>query len=196
MRLIFENNDVSCFYKEKGEHTLDSANSQKSDIMCLYRLDCCTSGLVVFAKSAVVFEKIKALQKEDKIVKTYVAKVENSQKLSEFHFPYTIETFFRPYGEGRIKVMPVCLSDIKKYRNKDLTKHSYVSKITSLDDDIATVEITRGFRHQIRSHLAFLGCPICGDTLYGYRGNSDVRPLAIELVCKKIVIPNILEYSL
>lgn len=196
MRLLFENKDLRCFYKESGEHTLKTSNSVKDESMCLYRLDYCTSGIVVCAKNKTVFDTIKQLQQKDMIIKTYVSRVQNSKVLSKFNCPFKIETYFRPYKEGRIKVKPVQEKEFKKYKNKDVTERKYISTVINTDDDNVTVQITRGFRHQIRSHLSFLGCPIIGDTLYGYNGLEDKKPERIELVCQGIIIPGIFEYSL
>ncbi len=43
------------------------------------------------------------------------------------------------------------------------------ARIIARADDRALAEgaIPRGFRHQVRAHLAFLGYPILGDALYG-----------------------------
>ena len=41
-------------------------------------------------------------------------------------------------------------------------------KIMSMDRDTVQVEckIAKGFRHQVRCHLAWLGLPVIGDKLY------------------------------
>jgi len=50
------------------------------------------------------------------------------------------------------------------------TKDIYRSEITLIERDadhvITQVKILRGYRHQIRSHLAYIGLPIVGDPLY------------------------------
>jgi 23S rRNA pseudouridine1911/1915/1917 synthase len=38
---------------------------------------------------------------------------------------------------------------------------------------IYNLRIRRGFRHQIRCHLAWIGEPILYDTLYGWEGRPD-----------------------
>ena len=70
---LFENDDLYALYKEKARHTLSDKDSSKDDTLCLYRLDECTSGILVYAKNEDAFNALKELQADDKILKTYVA---------------------------------------------------------------------------------------------------------------------------
>jgi 23S rRNA pseudouridine1911/1915/1917 synthase len=105
--------------------------------------------------------------------------------------PFVIESFFRPYGPGRKQVRPVqalpqTLSVGEARRRRDLATDKgacYKTEIISIAGtgpecfaekrDSAgreyafTVRIRRGFRHQIRCHLAWAGFPILNDPLYG-----------------------------
>ncbi|MDR2729643.1 MAG: hypothetical protein LBB81_01935 [Treponema sp.] len=99
-----------------------------------------------------------------------------------------IESFFRPFGPGRKQVRPVT-EDGKKHKEAAKDKGSFyktyitgvsainppdtgtindikVSLIPCIKNYIFTVQIKRGFRHQIRCHLAWIGFPIKGDPLY------------------------------
>ena len=42
--------------------------------------------------------------------------------------------------------------------------------------------LARGFRHQIRAHLAWIGLPILGDPLYGGANDARLRLYAVRLV--------------
>ena len=50
-----------------------------------------------------------------------------------------------------------------------------------LDDDfqddraLVRLQLLTGRTHQIRVHMAFIGCPVVGDTVYGYRRKQRVR---------------------
>jgi len=88
--------------------------------------------------------------------------------------PFFIESFFRPYGQGRKLVRPV-IDDSKKH--KEIAKDKggfYKTEISNINDNIFTVRIKRGFRHQIRCHLCWIGYPIVNDPLYssGYSHNK------------------------
>jgi 23S rRNA-/tRNA-specific pseudouridylate synthase len=43
------------------------------------------------------------------------------------------------------------------------------------------LRLSRGFRHQIRAQLAWIGLPIAGDLLYGGAPNERLRLYAIRL---------------
>ncbi|HEX4910224.1 MAG TPA: pseudouridine synthase, partial [Permianibacter sp.] len=53
---------------------------------------------------------------------------------------------------------------------------------------LAEVLIDTGRKHQIRRHLAGIGCPVLGDPQYG-EGNSDVRGLQLFAVQLKFYCP-------
>lgn len=185
MKIIYENQAFYCTYKDKGEHTLISSNSKTDTSLCLYRLDYCTSGILVFAKTEEEYQRLKKMQADNKITKYYTAVTEN-----EFinPLPFAITTYFRPYGEGRKKVKCVTEEERAKLKNKDVTKTPYTTTIIKKDNLTLTCMITKGFRHQIRCHLAFLGSPIKGDTLYN---KENVFAEKIKLECVGVNIDGV-----
>jgi len=80
--------------------------------------------------------------------------------------PFIIESYFRPFGKGRKQVRPV-IEDGKKHKEiaKDKTGF-YRTEIININKNIITARINRGFRHQIRCHLCWIGFPIKNDSLY------------------------------
>jgi 23S rRNA pseudouridine1911/1915/1917 synthase len=84
--------------------------------------------------------------------------------------PFYIESAFRAYGPGRKAVRP-CVSGTA-YR-------TMLKTVKALDSGLlyAELSLTKGFRHQLRCHLAWIGLPIRGDGLYGGSGSG---PLALK----------------
>jgi len=93
---------------------------------------------------------------------------------------FVIESFFRPFGPGRKQVRPVANTAVDDCRSKTAKDRSglYRTEITGVsarnlcgggsgDGLRFTVRLRRGFRHQVRCHLAWIGCPILNDPLYG-----------------------------
>lgn len=155
----------------------------------VHRLDTATRGLLLAALTQSAFENFEAQQKNGSFVKYYCAYCDAYGAASSFSptktLPFYIESRFRPYGEGRKKVKPVFEHagkfDIKKagttvYRTEiisvnmlnDDEKDTFVQSGFSDIKKSARVlcRINRGFRHQVRAHLASIGLPVIGDALY------------------------------
>ncbi|GHV94018.1 RNA pseudouridine synthase [Spirochaetia bacterium] len=153
----------------------------------VHRLDFETQGLVLFAKNQQSLESFQTQQEEGTFIKEYSALCLQRTSARPAGFPpppetpgsppFTIESFFRPFGPGRKQVRPV-IDGVHKERAADRggfykTGIIAVSASSSPDDKTAgnfysfTARIKRGFRHQIRCHLAWIGYPILNDPLYG-----------------------------
>jgi len=177
----------SASLKQKDGGTLFEWYSAQSPPVfdMMHRLDFETHGLVLFAKTEKSFEFFKALQDRGEFIKEYSAVCAKggcadsvladgfppSPVLDRFfepspEKPLVIESYFRPYGPGRKLVRPV-INDGKKHREIAADKGSfYKTEIACIDDNVFTVRIRRGFRHQIRCHLCWVGFPILNDPLY------------------------------
>lgn len=92
---------------------------------------------------------------------------------------YLVESRFRPYGRGRMRVAPVApemhlpsgievAPGLYKTRFKAIVCEREERPQTAINASrIFMASIRSGFRHQIRVHAAWSGIPILGDTLYG-----------------------------
>jgi 23S rRNA pseudouridine1911/1915/1917 synthase len=156
----------------------------------LHRLDFETNGLMLMAKNQSSLDYLLTLQDEGNFIKEYSAICyKNSALPSSFPPPpsgfplaefseqteFAIESFFRPFGPGRKQVRPVtdaCGKGQKK-THKEVAKDRggyYRTEIINVTEDeyyTFTIKLNRGFRHQIRCHLAWIGCPVVNDPLYG-----------------------------
>lgn len=168
----------------------------------LHRIDTETSGLLIIAATQDSYEKLLQLQKENKIKKYYSAlsnvDYENINKLggfpsSDFVYcknikEYNLESYFRFFGEGRKSVRPVTKNSngaaLKKL-GKPVLYNTNI-KIVENSCDLIRIEacITNGFRHQVRCHLAWMGLPIIGDSLY----NSNTDGEQLKFTASKIDI--------
>ena len=149
----------------------------------LHRLDTATDGLMVIAATQECYDFIMKEQAEGRFIKTYTAECDilpdNAKLLGGFPADIPIlpevSSYFRPYGEGRKEVRPVTENSGKAALSKLGKKKLYTTKIEiqKLSDTraIATCQITEGYRHQVRCHLAWAGYPVIGDQLY----NSDKK---------------------
>jgi 23S rRNA pseudouridine1911/1915/1917 synthase len=134
----------------------------------VHRLDRDTSGLVVVARTAEAFAALRAAFTEETVVKRYRACCARGEAA---RLPVSLETRFAPYGRGRSMVRVVLPDERSRRRLRLASGESYRTEAAWIagTEGRALIEarITRGFRHQIRAHLSFLGLPIFGDPLYG-----------------------------
>jgi len=148
----------------------------------LHRLDYETHGLMLLARNNLAMEALLEQQKQGKILKEYSALTGESGIVLP-GFPKEkpelqpgnateITSAFKAYGKGRKAVRPVLISDVKKNMSEKLYLTEVLeSKLTFIAGPGSCLSlrlrISKGFRHQIRSHLAWLGMPILNDALYG-----------------------------
>lgn len=151
----------------------------------LHRLDTPTSGLVLFARTQRAFDYLYSEQKASRIEKTYRVTISKEKRSLEGFPPYpykspmvssvNIESRFRAYGPKGRAVRPV--TDNKRYQDGPI--YSTFAKRES--DDTLLCTIRKGFRHQIRCHMAWCGCQIKGDELYGASPSSGFGLEAIAI---------------
>jgi len=138
----------------------------------LNRLDNETAGFLYFAKSKEAFEKYRRLQSEGKVNKRYIAQIIWTPKESAFEIDMPI--MHHKYKEDRM-IFVHSPKDEQKWRSKVHTPSTIVKVLhTDAATNITTllVGIYKGVRHQIRVHLAGIGYPVIGDTLYGNEKNT------------------------
>jgi 23S rRNA pseudouridine1911/1915/1917 synthase len=129
----------------------------------LHRLDTDTSGLVVVARSAEVFERLKAGLKEERVHKSYllVCKEAGLPDRGTIEFPIASH----PKDQRRVYA---CIHprDVVRYAPRP-AKTSYEVVRRGAEWALVGVEVARALRHQIRVHFAAIEHPLAGDVLYG-----------------------------
>ena len=153
----------------------------------LHRLDYETHGLMLIARSMTGMEALLEQQREGRILKEYsVLTVENKIALPGFpkekpcfvfgNSPLPdcqdgmlqkIESAFKPYGPGRKAVRPVPPGGNGKLYSTEILESRPVLDAGIPNYFSLKLRICKGFRHQIRCHLAWMGMPILNDGLYG-----------------------------
>lgn len=137
----------------------------------LHRLDLETSGIVIIALTRPCFIALREQFDSNKVNKEYTAVCTCAAEASKEQQLLHIESKFAPCGPGNKKVRIVLPSEGKKRVSRKISAEVYTTdaRVVMKSRNLVLVQarITRGFRHQIRAHLAFLGFPIIGDPLYG-----------------------------
>ena len=121
----------------------------------VHRLDRETSGVLLFARSAAARDRVQASW--DRVTKTYLAVVEGEPRPSEG----TIRNFLTEGDDLRVRA-----SAGPRPRSKEAVTRYRVAAAGN-GRAVVEVELGTGRKHQIRVHLAGLGCPVIGDRTYG-----------------------------
>ncbi|MBQ8418408.1 MAG: RluA family pseudouridine synthase [Phascolarctobacterium sp.] len=125
------------------------------------RLDRHTSGLVIFAKEPIVQHWLSQQQMD----KEYLAIITGDLPAQEG----IIEA---PIARKEGSIIERCVSANGKY-----AKTSYKMLAKRKDLTLVRVKLFTGRTHQIRVHMAHIGCPLFNDNLYGTPGPQSRHAL-------------------
>ena len=176
----------------------------------LHRLDYDTHGLMLIARNSKGMEALLAQQKDGRIIKEYSAlTAEKEVALPGFPkerpcFPtgeltlpecengikLRIESAFRPYGPGRKAVRPVLSGGDGKLYMTEILECRPVSEENLSHYYSFKLRLRKGFRHQIRCHLAWLGLPILNDCIYGGPPFGNGGLLALRAISIAFIDPS------
>jgi len=130
-----------------------------------HRLDRPTSGVLLFARTSKALARLNAMFKNKEMHKTYWAVVKNCpEKEEDTLVHYMLKNEKKNKSVARLKTFAHATEATLKYSLIAASKTYYLLEV---------VPIT-GRHHQIRAQLSAIGCPIKGDTKYGFdRPNKD-----------------------
>jgi len=138
----------------------------------IHRLDKDTSGIFLVAKNDKTLDFLQKQFQERKVKKKYLALVVGNLKNKEG----VIETLLGRSPKDRRK-QKVYLPYEPKARGKRTAVTKYKVLQSFENYDLIEVEPKTGRKHQIRTHFAYLGHPIAGDKLYGFRNQPTPQGL-------------------
>ena len=183
--IIYEDEDILAVNKPRNMPTHPSRNhytdTLANGVMHLYkdcdftfrvitRLDRDTSGIVIIAKNKYSAQILSSQMADNSFKKEYCAVCHNfiEKKQGSINAPIK-----RVEGSG-------ILREVNQSGKKALTNYLVIEEKNNMFL-VKLIPIT-GRTHQLRVHMAYMGCPIIGDNLYGSE-ESNVKTL---LHCRKV----------
>lgn len=128
----------------------------------VHRLDKDTSGLILIAKNDQAHRWLQSQFRDRKVDKTYLALVDGAPPTKQGRIEAAIGR--DPAHRKKLAVVPPGKGRLAISEFRTLEAFS--------DHTLLEVHPITGRTHQIRLHLAYLGCPITGDSVYGRRKSS------------------------
>jgi 23S rRNA pseudouridine1911/1915/1917 synthase len=132
----------------------------------VHRLDRDTSGLLVVAKSDLAHRRLAGAIERREVKRVYAALVWGHLRKS----PVDIEAPIARHPKERKRMT------VAQGGRHAVTHAAVVARFAHCD--LLRVRLGTGRTHQIRVHLAHVGCPIIGDREYSFGGSRRVTPSA------------------
>lgn len=197
--IIFENADLIVINKPAGMVVHPSAGHYRSTLVhaalahspemegvgseqrpgIVHRLDKDTSGLILIAKNDRSHRWLQDQFRLRRVRKEYLALVDG-------HPPTPNGRIEAPIGRDPVHRNKMAVLPAGKGReavSEYFTLHVY-EKYTFLK-----IHILTGRTHQIRLHLAFIGCPVVGDTVYGKKTTLPINRHFLHATLIEIRLP-------
>ena len=158
--IIYEDENVLIADKESGVNSeaVYADLARKRTCYFIHRLDRNTKGLLVFALTEQMEKALLSAFRERKVEKVYHALC--------FGCPEKEQAVLIAYWKKDEKKSLVRIFD-KTFEGAEKIVTQY--RILNQESGLSKLEVTlhTGKTHQIRAHLAHIGCPIVGDMKYG-----------------------------
>ena len=165
---------------EMVKHWIKMRYNKPGNVFCgvIHRLDRPVSGVLIFARTSKALPRMNKLFQERDVKKTYWAITKErpepiSGKIENFLLKDKSKNVSKAYNAKGRRTAGA---------KKSTTEYEVIGEIEQ--HNLIQVNPITGRPHQIRVHLAGIGCPIMGDLKYGFKNPSDDG--RIYLHCREI----------
>lgn len=184
-KVIYEDQNLLVIDKPAGQKTHPNQGEQNTALndcatylgyspYIVHRLDMLTHGLLLVAKNPAVVPILNRQLTNKTLHREYLAKVKLNKDLPDKG------TINEPIGHDP--------NDQRKRKIdskglKAITHYQIIKKDSSNQTALLKLTLETGRTHQIRVHLAYIGCPIIGDPLYNpdFKEGQELQLTAYQL---------------
>lgn len=155
----------------------------------VHRLDKETSGALIVAKNQRAFEHLKKQFQSQSVIKTYIALVIGKMQDREGEVRLAIRRS-RKFGKFTTRGSKGTVREaVTRWKKINEYKDAGGNALTLLE-----LKPETGRTHQIRVHLAAIGHPVAGDSLYGNKAAKVYRKALgrhfLHAVCLELTLPS------
>lgn len=146
-------------------------------LRAVHRLDRAAGGVLLFAKTKTALSSLMEQFEKGTVQKVYHAVTEVRPPAETG----TLSHWLKKDPEGRKAIITE-----KEQRGSQFCKLEYKVLETKGKNTLLEIRPQSGRFHQIRAQLAFIGCPIAGDVLYGGKPwrEHEIKLHAVRLTCR------------
>ncbi len=177
---VYADENILVVDKEDGVNSeaVYAALKRQGEIYFIHRLDRNTKGLLIFAKTQEAEEALLAAFHDRKVEKKYhVLCLGSPSREREILTAY----LKKDGGRSLVKIYGAPVSGAEKI----ITEYQILERRG--ETTLLEVTLHTGKTHQIRAHLAYVGCPIVGDMKYGITAKNKALACARQqLVAKRL----------
>ncbi len=163
--VAYEDGNILVADKESGVNSeaVFAALSRERECYFLHRLDRNTRGLLVFALSAAAEKELLKAFREKRVEKTYHAVCFGT-------FPQDTDVLTAYLKKDEERALVRIFDSPTAGAEKIVTEYKILKREKGYTR--AEIKLHTGKTHQIRAHLAHIGCPVAGDTKYGFAAEN------------------------
>ena len=165
-------NRMKHYLYQKGEYNPVKENSF-SPALC-NRIDRNTGGIVIAAKDAQTLRCINEKIRTREIIKRYLCLTEGVPKQKEGVLHHYLD---KDSLQNKVRIQ----KEKTAFNKEVITKYRVLK--TDGRHSLIEAELLTGRSHQIRAHMAYIGCPIAGDGKYGGKEKRKYHALYSYQLC-------------